>query len=113
MNEDTTQWSVFSLLIVDYLDYVHIVIDPTLFTYSVVRFAHVQVTYTVGRDPLSVKNIVAESPPLFSAPVIVRTIFFVRIMGLFVCYNTQISRIMILYFLVKLHEIAGPFTWPH
>ncbi|KAL9146110.1 hypothetical protein ABFS82_13G088400 [Erythranthe guttata] len=29
------------------------------------------VTYTVGRDPLSVKNIVAESSPLFSAPVIV------------------------------------------
>lgn len=29
------------------------------------------VTYTVGRDPLSVKNIVAESPPLFSVPVIV------------------------------------------
>ncbi|KAH6825583.1 Peptidase S41 family protein [Perilla frutescens var. hirtella] len=29
------------------------------------------VTYTVGRDPLSVKNIVAESAPLFSAPVIV------------------------------------------
>ncbi|KAL8460819.1 hypothetical protein ACS0TY_032358 [Phlomoides rotata] len=29
------------------------------------------VTYTVGRDPLSVKNIVAESSPLFSVPVIV------------------------------------------
>ncbi|KAI3456066.1 hypothetical protein Pfo_012729 [Paulownia fortunei] len=29
------------------------------------------VTYTVGRDPLSVKNIVAETSPLFSAPVIV------------------------------------------
>ncbi|KAL0442568.1 UNVERIFIED_CONTAM: Carboxyl-terminal-processing peptidase 1, chloroplastic [Sesamum latifolium] len=31
----------------------------------------VQVTYTVGRDPLSVKNIVAETSPLFSAPIIV------------------------------------------
>ncbi|XP_020554175.1 carboxyl-terminal-processing peptidase 1, chloroplastic isoform X3 [Sesamum indicum] len=29
------------------------------------------VTYTVGRDPLSVKNIVAETSPLFSAPIIV------------------------------------------
>lgn len=36
-------------------------------------FLFLQVTYTVGRDPLFVKDIVAESSPLFSAPVIVRT----------------------------------------
>lgn len=29
------------------------------------------VTYTVGRDPLSVKNVVAETSPLFTAPMIV------------------------------------------
>ncbi|PIN13820.1 C-terminal processing peptidase [Handroanthus impetiginosus] len=29
------------------------------------------VTYTVGRDPLSVKNIVTETSPVFSAPIIV------------------------------------------
>lgn len=37
-------------------------------------FFFVQVTYTVGRDPLFVKDIVAESSPLFSAPVIVSTL---------------------------------------
>lgn len=38
--------------------------------------SYVQVTYTVGRDPQYMKNIVSDTSPLFTAPVIVRTIFF-------------------------------------
>lgn len=84
---------------------------PLLFNSSVDCFAHVQVTYTVGRDPLSVKNIVAESSPLFSAPVIVRTKFCI-IDGTLCMIITMNSRIMISYFLIKL-QIAGPPIRPH
>lgn len=70
-----TLFSVFlySYFIICQIIWMSALLSSLLLSSFINSFLFLQVTYTVGRDPLFVKDIVAESSPLFSAPVIVRT----------------------------------------